>query len=380
MRALALKPDYPEAHNNLGSALKDRGKLADAVVSYERALALKPDFAEVHNNLGSALEAEGKLAQAAAHYERALALKPDNPKVHNNLGNALKAQGKFEEAIAQYKRAIAIKPGYVEAFNNLGNLLREKGKLHDALVCYQQVLAVDPTNGIATHYVASIRGNYPESASHAYVTTLFDQFADTFDRQLIEKLEYEAPNILVGLIKDLCISTTDKWDVLDLGCGTGLVGAAIYPYAGQLIGVDLSAKMLAKASEKNLYQRLENSNLLSMMKDELNSSYDVIVAADVFIYIGKLDEIIQEGARLLRPGGVFAFSVEAKEALSNGVSTADDREYILNPTGRYAHSSIYIHELARKHGFTISSLTYNKIRFETGKLVDGHYAIFKRLP
>jgi len=136
--------------------------------------------------------------------------------------------------------------------------------------------------------------------------------------------------------------------------------------------------MLEKARERNLYQRLEGSDLLSMMKGEFNSSYDVIVAADVFVYIGNLDGIMQEGARLLRPGGVFAFSVEAMESLSNGVSTADKREYILNPTGRYAHSSIYIHKFARTYGFTISSLTRNKMRFEAGKPVDGHYAVLKK--
>ena len=184
--------------------------------------------------------------------------------------------------------------------------------------------------------------------------------------------------ILVGLIKDFYTSATDKWDVLYLGCGTGLVGSTIYPYARQLVGVDLSTKMLAKAKERNLYQRLESADLLSMMKGELISSYDVIVAADVFVYIGKLDEIMQEGARLLRPGGVFAFSVEAMESLSHGVSNTDDGEYILNPTGRYAHSSNYIDKLARTHGFTISSLTRNKMRLEAGKPVDGHYAIFKR--
>ena len=378
-RALALEPDCAEAHNNLGNTLRDQGKLTDGVASYKRALALKPDYADAHYNLGVALQNEGKLDDAVVSYERALALKPDYAEAHNNLGTVLKDQGKLAEAVARYQQAIAIKPNFVEAPTNLGNLLREQGKLEEAIVCYQHVLSLDPTNSFATHYIASIKGSHPEFASHAYIATYFDQFANTFDRKL-EKLKYESPKILVGLIKDFYTSITDKWDVLDLGCGTGLVGSAIYAYTRQLVGVDLSAKMLAKARERNLYQRLESSDLLSMMKGEPISSYDVIVAADVFVYIGKLDEIMQEGARLLRPGGVFAFSVEAMASLSNDVrnANADDGEYILNPTGRYAHSSIYIQKLAHMHGFIISSLTCNKMRVESGKRVDGHYAIFKR--
>ena len=209
--------------------------------------------------------------------------------------------------------------------------------------------------------------------------TQFDRFADTFEGTLVSRLKYEAPQILAGLIQDFCASTTDKWDVLDLGCGTGLVASAIHPFTRQLVGVDLSAKMLTKARERNLYQRLEHSDLFSMMKDEPSLSYDVIVAADVFVYIGKLDGIVQEGARLLRRGGVFAFCVEAMESLSVfGSSTTNDREYVLNTTGRYAHSSTYLHKLARTHGFVISSLACNRIRFEVSKPVDGHYAIFRR--
>src|SRR5262249_20928262 len=135
---------------------------------------------------------QGKLDDAVLSYERALALKPDFAEAHSNLGTALKDQGKLAEAIARYEQAIALKPDFVEALNNLGNLHRERGRLEKAIVCYQQVLALDPTNSFATHYIASIQGGHPESASHAYVATHFDQFANTFDRQLVEKLKYQS--------------------------------------------------------------------------------------------------------------------------------------------------------------------------------------------
>ena len=143
-QALALKPDYPEAHNNLGNALQAQGKLDDAVAQYEQALALKPDYPEAHNNLGNALQAQGKLDDAVAQYERALALKPDYPEAHNNLGNALQTQGKLDDAVARYEQALALKPDYPEAHNNLGNALQTQGKLDDAVARYEQALALKP--------------------------------------------------------------------------------------------------------------------------------------------------------------------------------------------------------------------------------------------
>ena len=118
-RALELKPDFAEAHNNLGNALQDQGKLDEAVACYRRALELKPDFAEAHNNLGNALKDQGKLDEAVACYRRALELKPDYAEAHNNLGNAFKDQGKLDEAVACYRRALELKPDFAEAHSNL---------------------------------------------------------------------------------------------------------------------------------------------------------------------------------------------------------------------------------------------------------------------
>ena len=143
-RALELKPDYAEAHNNLGNALKDQGKLDEAVACYRRALELKPDYAEAHNNLGNALKDQGKLDEAVACYRRALELKPDYAEAHNNLGIALKDQGKLDEAVACYRRALELKPDYAEAHNNLGIALKDQGKLDEAVACYRRALELKP--------------------------------------------------------------------------------------------------------------------------------------------------------------------------------------------------------------------------------------------
>ena len=143
-RALALKPDYAEAHTNLGNILRDQGKLSDAAARYQRALALKPDFPDAHNNLGNTLKDQGKLGDAVRHYQRAFALRPEFPEAHNNLGNALAAQGKLGDAVAQYQRALALRPEFADAHNNLGNTLAALGKLGDAVAHYQRALALKP--------------------------------------------------------------------------------------------------------------------------------------------------------------------------------------------------------------------------------------------
>ena len=143
-QALALKSDDAKAHNNLGVALKDQGKLDEAVACYRRALALKPDYAEAHNNLGIALGEERKLDEAIACYRRALALTPDFAEAHHNLGHVLSDQEKLDEAVASYRRALALKPDYAEAHNNLGVALNHQGKLTEARACYRQALARKP--------------------------------------------------------------------------------------------------------------------------------------------------------------------------------------------------------------------------------------------
>ncbi len=131
-RALELRPDFAEAHNNLGNALKDQGELDQAIACYRRALQLKPDYAEALHNLGLAWNDQGKFDEAVACYRRALQLKPDYAEAHNNLGATLKEQGKMDEAVACYHRALELKPDLAEVHNNLGNAAAEMGDLQTA--------------------------------------------------------------------------------------------------------------------------------------------------------------------------------------------------------------------------------------------------------
>jgi len=149
-RALQLNPDYSEAENNLGLALATRGKLAEAIQHYERALQVKPDDVAAHYNLGNALAAQGKPVEAIQHYERAIQLDPDYIEAHNNLGLALAAQGKLDEAIRHFERVLRLNPDDVTAHCNLGNALAAQGKLAEAIQHCERALQLEPDN-VAAH-------------------------------------------------------------------------------------------------------------------------------------------------------------------------------------------------------------------------------------
>ncbi len=143
-RVLQLKPDFAEAHNNLGNALNGQRKLDAAVACYRRALELKPGYAEAHYNLGAAFKDQGRLDAAIACYRRTLELKPDYAKAQNNLGNVLRDQGKLDEAVACYRRALELKPDYAAAHANLGSAWKDQGKLDEAIACYRRALELKP--------------------------------------------------------------------------------------------------------------------------------------------------------------------------------------------------------------------------------------------
>jgi tetratricopeptide (TPR) repeat protein len=139
-RALEIKPQYAEAHNNLGTAFLSLGQFDVAVISLRRALELKPDFAEAHNNLGNALLSLDQLSDAAASCQRALELKPDFAEAHNNLGRVFLQLNQLDEAAASYRRALKFKPDFAEAHNNLGRVFLQLNQLDEAVASCRQAL------------------------------------------------------------------------------------------------------------------------------------------------------------------------------------------------------------------------------------------------
>jgi predicted TPR repeat methyltransferase len=364
---------------NRGDECLKSGAFDEAVKCYRQAIAINPRYAEAHSTLGDALRDQGKINDAFPCYRNALELAPDLPDAHFGLGVALMEKSDFQNAAVCFENALALKPDFVRAHNSLGFALIELSRPAEALARFQHAISLEPENGMARHLIASLTRSNPERAPGQYIEKLFDGFANTFDSHL-QSLKYETPRDLLTLIAQRSAPASGKWDVLDLGCGTGLVGLAIAPYASQLVGVDLSARMLEKAQARNLYHRLEHLDLLSMMQDEQSSSYDIVIAADSLIYLGKLDDVVREATRLLRRGGLFAFSVEALEALPGAApGQGIPLDYLLQkiPSCRYAHSSGYISRLASDNEFKIQELKKAHIRNSSGSSVQGYLVLLE---
>jgi predicted TPR repeat methyltransferase len=363
------------ASMNRGDDCFRNGTFDEAANCYREAIAIHPDYTQAHAALGDALRQQGKIAEALLCYRRALGLAPDFPEAHFGLGAALMEKADFKNAAVCFENAVALKPDYVRAHNSLGFAFIEQGKPEDALACFRRAIGFDPEDGMAQHLIASLTRNNTERAPGQYIEKLFDGFANTFDAHL-QGLKYETPRDLLALVTQHSVPAAGKWRVLDLGCGTGLAGLAIAPYASQLVGVDLSARMLERAQARNVYHRLERMDFLAMMRNEESSSYDVVIAADSLIYLGKLDDVVREARRLLRRGGLFAFSVEALDAASGPITQPD---YVLQkiPSCRYAHSSEYISRLASDHDFRIQELKKAHIRNSAGSSVQGYLALLE---
>ncbi|MEJ0047526.1 MAG: methyltransferase domain-containing protein [Rhodospirillales bacterium] len=369
----------PKALILAGQLAEREGRFEDAVRSYEAALPEFPDSSGLHLVYGQVLHALGRDADAVIAYRKGIALKPGNAGAENNLGIALCAVGNDKEAVVQFRQSIADDASHHAAYENLGGVLYGWGQHEEALECFRQVIARQPDNGNAQHMIAALTGLQSERAPDDYVAKVFDGYAGKFDAHLVQGLEYHVPQQLVALIVECPEAPGGKWDVLDLGCGTGLVGVELKQRARSMTGVDLSRKMLDKAREKNVYTRLEQLDLVAMMKPEAAAGYDLVTSTDVFIYIGKIDDIVAEGLRLLRPGGLFAFSVEAIDPDRGGqANPAEIQDYRLAPNGRYAQSSGYLARLAADYGFKVLRFVPAAIRRENNKPVAGWLVVWQK--
>ena len=369
-RVLTLEPNDADALHLFGVAEHQAGNDAAAITYIQRAIDLDPHVPRYHNNLSAAYQSLNLLEDADRCVAASLALKPDSADAHYNLGVISNARGDRTKAEASFRQALSLQPDFAQAHYNLGILLRRKAQFSEATQCFQQVVRFDPGNVSAQFLLAASSGGELDRAPDGYVSSVFDTDADKFDTLLVDTLHYNTPQRLLELSIGLLRGEKDKKDLLDLGCGTGLAGVSFSPYARKMVGVDLSARMLAHARMRHLYQRLEHAEMLSMMRSEEAGSYDVIVAADAFIYCGKLDEIFAEAKRLLRMGGLFIFSVESLDDLPRTeMAQVETRPFQLNTNGRFAHSAAYIHVLAFASGFRINTMLCAPTRMEGGKPV-----------
>jgi predicted TPR repeat methyltransferase len=364
--ALRVSPEYVDAHNNLGNIYREQDRLIEAEASYRRVIELAPENAGAYNNLGTVLRAMGQLAEAGAAYQKAIELDPNFPNPFENMGNLLSQQGKVTEAVAHYSQAIVLNPDHPGSKKMLGIALSCLGRVEEAASVFREWTEKEPGNPVACHLLAACSGNnVPQRASDAYVKHVFDNFAERFEERL-ERLEYRAPELVAGAVAKIYGEPAGDLDILDAGCGTGLCGPLLRPYARRLEGVDLSRGMLERAQSTQSYDSLKEAELTGFASARTDA-YDVIVSADTLCYFGDLREVMTAAAGAVRPGGYFIFTVEGCEEGEDTMPAG----FRINPLGRYSHRESYVSRTVVEAGMLIKTVAHGVLRQEMGSPVDG---------
>jgi predicted TPR repeat methyltransferase len=361
-KSLALVPDRADWFSNLGIVLQERGRMDDAIDAYHRAIALDAGHANSYSNLGVLLRATGKPVEAEAAYRTAIRLDPEHIDAYTNLGILLNALKRTQESVACFCKVITLRPKHPEARKLLALAHCTLGEIDKAVQIFQAWLEEDPDDPTARHMLSACTGrDIPDRASNAYVERTFDSFAASFESKLA-RLSYRAPALVGAMLEDAGPAPSKNLDVLDAGCGTGLCGPFVAPYARRLTGIDLSGGMLAQAQEKGLYDELLQVELTGYLRDHPDA-FDVIVSADTLVYFGALEEVVAAAAGALRTRGLLIFTLEHVV----GESAPDFR---LQTNGRYAHARRYVERLLAGAGLA-TEIAHAELRMESGVPVAG---------
>jgi predicted TPR repeat methyltransferase len=358
-RSLELEPDHADWHSNLGIVRQDRVELDDAVAAYRRAITLEPSHANAHNNLGVVLRAKGEAAAAEAAYRDAIRIDPEHLDAYHNLGVLLNGQKRSHEAAICFSKVITLRPTHPEARRLLALAHCTLGDVDKAIEVFEEWLAEEPDDPIARHMLAACSGrDVPARASDAFVEATFDSFAVSFDAKLA-KLHYRAPALVAEMLARSGVEAANELDVLDAGCGTGLCGPLLAPYARRLVGVDLSERMLAQARARDVYSELVKGELTECLR-ACAGMFDAIVSADTLVYFGPLEDVVAAAQRALRPGGLLVFTVEEQ----------DEDGYSLSVNGRYRHARGYVEQVLADAGLR-PEVVPAELRLEAGDPVAG---------
>jgi predicted TPR repeat methyltransferase len=331
---------------------------------FSAALALVPGRPSALTNLGATRLKLGRVEEAAELLREALRQEPDNAEALAHLAAASAETGHREKALELITRAVTLSPEKGAAWSLRGTLARELGRRDEAADAFRRALANGADPQLTAYYLAGVtQEGAPPAAPLRYVEDLFDAYAQNFEHHLAGALQYRAPEILAARLPRQRFSAA-----LDLGCGTGLVGPVLRPRCDRLEGVDLSANMVERARAGGLYDDVVQGDMAAFLMSTPRR-YDLVIAADVFIYVGALDSLFEGAARVLHPGGWFCFSLEA----------ADEHEsFTLRMSLRYAHSEGYIRMLAGQRGFELHATARHPLRIDQGQPVAGLFAWLRK--
>ncbi|EKX52155.1 hypothetical protein GUITHDRAFT_161321 [Guillardia theta CCMP2712] len=432
----------------IGNIHLEQGDFTTAIYYYELATRLYPSLTSAWTNMGTALTSQMRrmlnkepiYKRAVQAYEKALEVSPSDVDAAFNLGVLHQSMENVDLAIPWYKKALSHDPKHFDALGNLGSALHKKSDLDAAIKAYMEAIEIvreldqslvdqqqvsmlyylagaafsskpaescgevncmeeaveklklslqhNPKNEEAKHALSALIADpNVTAASNDYISTLFNEYAATFDKSLVQDLNYTVPQQMSDVIATVMTQKRVKSfnKVVDVGCGTGLLGPYLRNVSTSLIGIDLSVEMLEYAQQRQVYDMLYIGEINSTLQLWQNKSdtenfrqLDLITAADVFVYAGDLQPYFQSAAASLKRNGWFVLSLErleknesaaedtnaaepaaeasgeAKGMKKYSVTDADLKKgWKLQLSGRFAHTRAYVVELAKQHHFQV---------------------------
>lgn len=365
---LAEMPESFHTLHMLGVLLAQRDELDESARLISEAVRIDPSVAAAHANLGNTLRLLDRTDEAMAAYDRALRLQPDNEHALKGRGLILWQTGHREAALACYEHLLSVKPDYADGWIMKAAALNHLGRNDESIACYRKALEFESASDPAKiHYMLAALGAEPPPAASPieYVRDLFDKYARRFDAHLVNSLHYRGPQLMIEAL-GACIADTPL-DIVDLGCGTGLCGPLLKPWARSLAGMDLSPRMVEEARRKGVYDELVAGEIVTWLATQ-PARFDLLVAADVLIYFGDLTPVFAAAHAAARPGALFGFTTER--------SGGDD--IVLNSSMRFAHSENYLCRLAEANGWAVVSNAQCELRKENDIGVASTVTILRR--
>jgi predicted TPR repeat methyltransferase len=281
----------------------------------------------------------------------------------------LQLKGDLVAAADLFVQAIDLAPGFATAWFTLGEVREQLGDREGAIAAFRNAQMTDPgdRNGAGLRLMR-LGATELAAMPPTYVRALFNQYAPRFEAALVDDLSYRGPALLFKAVLAARVAVRKPAffsRAIDLGCGTGLAARAFAAQTDEIIGIDLSPRMIELAHLTGLYAELEVAEIVQGLSGKPEASADLILAADVMVYVHDMVPLLREAARVLTPGGLLAFTAEIH--FGDGV--------VLGEGLRYAHSAPYVRASIEAAGLTLNQLEAASSRTESGAAVPGLVAV-----
>lgn len=369
-RAIKLTPQWSVAVTELALLFERNVQIDEAMAQARKAVKLDPNNLDVLYRVIDMAHRVNENKQALEWLARAVTLAPENQNLRYSVARDHHVLGHNDLALAAYGAILEGTPNDASALLGRIQVAIASNNLELARQDSEALIALDPEYPLFAYWNEVAQGNTPKTMPAEAVLAVFDNGRTKFHEKVVATgMGYTLPQLAAEWIRERYPKL--ELNVLDLGCGTGLVAAKLGRIKGAMVGVDLSIQMIEQAARHEVYDKIHTVNVLDALTATPDSLYDVLTACEVFPYVGDLSQAVPDAFRLLVPGGHFIFSCE--------VASETGPNLVLKHGLRYQHKLSHIQGLCKAAGLDQIEPTMLTLFTENGIAVEG-FAIIAHKP